>query len=155
MRINLACVGKTNEDHVKEGVALYEKRIRHYTGYDFTIIPDARKKLTREQQKTEEGQNILKKISPDDFLVLLDEKGAEIDSVQFASFIGKHMVQSTKNMVFLIGGPYGFSGEVYNRADYKLSLSKMTFSHQLIRLIFAEQLYRAFTIIKGEPYHHI
>lgn len=155
MRIYLVCVGKTNEGHVKEGVAVYEKRIGRYTGYNCTVVQDARKNLSREQQKAEEGQNILKKVSPDDFLILLDEKGSEIDSVQFASLLEKHMVQSTKSIVFVIGGPYGFCDEVYNRANYKLSLSKMTFSHQLVRLIFTEQLYRAFTIIKGEPYHHI
>lgn len=155
MKINLICVGKTNEEHISKGVGIYQKRIQRYAGYNFIVTQEARKNLSREQQKVEEGQIILKKITPDDFLVLLDEKGFEIDSVQFAAFLEKHMVQSTKSMVFVVGGPYGFSDEVYERANYKLSLSKMTFSHQLIRLIFAEQLYRAFTIIRGEPYHHI
>lgn len=155
MKITLVCVGKTNEDHISSGIGIYQKRIQRYTVYNFIALPDARKNLSRDQQKTEEGQIILKKIAPDDFLILLDEKGAEIDSVQFASFLEKHMIQSTKSIVFVVGGPYGFSDEVYGRANYKLSLSKMTFSHQLIRLIFVEQLYRAFTIIRGEPYHHI
>ncbi len=155
MKINLVCVGKTNEDHINEGIKIYEKRILRYISYKSISTSEARKGLSKEQQKIEEGQIILKKLSPDDFLILLDEKGIEFDSVQFASLIEKHMIQSTKSMVFVIGGPYGFSDEIYGRANYKLSLSKMTFSHQLIRLIFAEQLYRAFTIIRGEPYHHI
>lgn len=155
MKINLVCVGKTNETHIVEGINIYNKRIQKNYIFNIQIVPDARKGLNREQQKIEEGQNILKKISGDDFLILLDEKGAEIDSVQFASFIEKHMVQSTKSMIFVVGGPYGFSEEVYQRCNYKLSLSKMTFSHQIIRLIFVEQLYRAFSIIRGEPYHHV
>lgn len=155
MKINLICVGKTVEEHISKGVDIYQKRIGRYISYHAQYLPDARKGLGREQQKTEEGQNLLKKITAGEFLVLLDEKGEELESVQFASFLEKHMLQSTKSMVFVVGGPYGFSEEVYERANYKLSLSKMTFSHQLIRLIFAEQLYRAFTIIRGEPYHHV
>jgi 23S rRNA (pseudouridine1915-N3)-methyltransferase len=147
-------VGKTNESHIKEGVGVYQKRIQRYISFSAVFTPEARKNLSREQQKVEEGQMILKKITSDDFIILLDERGMELDSVQLASFIEKHMLQSTKSMVFVVGGPYGFSDEVYQRANYKLSLSKMTFSHQLIRLIFAEQLYRAFTITRGEPYHH-
>lgn len=155
MKINMICMGKTNEEHIIEGVGVYLKRIQRYAAFTMISVQEARKGLNREQQKIEEGQIILKKITPDDFLILLDEKGKEFDSVQFASFIEKHMVQSTKSMVFVIGGPYGFSNDIYERANFKLSLSKMTFSHQLIRLIFTEQLYRAFTIIRGEPYHHI
>lgn len=155
MKINLICVGKTIEDHVSRGVEVYQKRIMRYISYQVHFLPDARKGVDPAQQKMEEGQMILKKLSAGDFLVLLDEKGNELGSVQFASFLEKHMVQSTKSMVFVVGGPYGFSQEVYERANYQLSLSKMTFSHQLIRLIFAEQLYRAFTIIRGEPYHHV
>jgi 23S rRNA (pseudouridine1915-N3)-methyltransferase len=155
MKISLLCIGKTNEVHISEGVNIYQKRIQRYTVYQTIYTPEARKNLNREQQKIEEGQIILKKITTDDFLILLDEKGVELDSVQFAGLLEKHMIQSTKNITFVIGGPYGFSEDVYKRANYKLSLSKMTFSHQVIRLIFAEQLYRAFTIIKGEPYHHI
>lgn len=155
MKISLLCVGKTNETHVLEGVNLYQKRIQRYCPFNIIFLPDARKGLEQAQQKSEEGQIILKKLTSDDFLILLDEKGKEFDSVQFAEFLEKRMVQSTKSMVFVIGGPYGFSDEVYDRAEVKLSLSKMTFSHQIIRLIFAEQLYRAFTIIRGEPYHHI
>jgi len=155
MKISLLCVGKSNEAHVIEGVNLYLKRIQRYCTFNIIFLPDARKGLEQVQQKTEEGQIILKKLTSDDFLILLDEKGKEFDSVQFAGFLEKHMIQSTKSMVFVIGGPYGFSDEVYNRTGFKVSLSKMTFSHQIIRLIFAEQLYRAFTIIRGEPYHHI
>lgn len=155
MKIILVCVGKTNENHIIEGINIYLKRIQRNYGFNIQIISDARKGLSREQQKIEEGQNILKKVSSDDFLVLLDENGNELNSVEFASFLEKHMVQSTKNMIFVVGGPYGFSDEVYQRANYKLSLSQMTFSHQIIRLIFTEQLYRAFTIIRGEPYHHV
>lgn len=155
MKIILVCVGKTNENHIIEGINIYLKRIQRNYGFNIQIISDARKGLSREQQKIEEGQNILKKVSSDDFLVLLDENGNELNSVEFASFLEKHMVQSTKNMIFVVGGPYGFSDEVYKRANYKLSLSQMTFSHQIIRLIFTEQLYRAFTIIRGEPYHHV
>jgi 23S rRNA (pseudouridine1915-N3)-methyltransferase len=155
MKIILACVGKTNEDHITNGINIYLKRILRNYSFNIQIITDARKGLSREQQKIEEGQNILKKVAPDDFLILLDEIGNELNSVEFASFLEKHMVQSTKNMIFVVGGPYGFSDEVYQRANYKLSLSKMTFSHQIIRLIFTEQLYRAFTIIRGEPYHHV
>lgn len=154
MRLSLICVGKTNENHIAEGVGVYQKRIQRYISFSSVHTPEAKKGLSRDQQKSEEAQIILKKITTDDFLILLDEKGMELDSVQLASFIEKHMLQSTKSMVFVVGGPYGFSDEVYQRANYKLSLSKMTFSHQLIRLIFAEQLYRAFTIIRGEPYHH-
>lgn len=155
MKIILVCVGKTNENHIIEGINIYLKRIQRNYGFNIQIISDARKGLSREQQKIEEGQNILKKVSSDDFLVLLDENGNELNSVEFASFLEKQMVQSTKNMIFVVGGPYGFSDEVYQRANYKLSLSQMTFSHQIIRLIFTEQLYRAFTIIRGEPYHHV
>ncbi len=155
MKVSLICIGKTNESYIREGIDVYFKRIQRYTAFSLICTAECRKGLNRELQKQEEGQIILKKLTQDDFLILLDENGTEFESVKFASYIEKHFVQSTKNIVFVIGGPYGFSQEIYAKANFKLSLSKMTFSHQLIRLLFVEQLYRAFTIIKGEPYHHI
>jgi 23S rRNA (pseudouridine1915-N3)-methyltransferase len=155
MKISLVCIGKTNETYIQEGMDVYVKRIQRYTTFNQHFTSDLKKVFTREQQKIEEGQIILKKIAQNDFLVLLDENGKEFGSVKFADYIEKHLMQSTKNLIFVIGGPYGFSDEVYARANFKLSLSQMTFSHQLIRLIFVEQLYRAFTIMKGEPYHHV
>lgn len=155
MKISFTCIGKTNEGYINEGITMYMKRIQRYTEFNLFTTPEARKGLNHEQQKIEEGQIILKKTTPEDFLILLDEKGHEMESVQFASYIEKHLLQSTKRIVFVVGGPYGFSSEIYNRANFKISLSKMTFSHQLVRLIFVEQLYRSFTIIRGEPYHHV
>lgn len=156
MKLTLILVGKTNAEHLKEGISLYEKRIGHYIPFEIKILPDVKnsKSLPEKELKIKEGELILKALTPGDDVILLDDKGIELDSVEFAKFIGRGMVRSTKSMIFVIGGAYGFSDDVYNRASMKISLSKMTFSHQLVRLIFAEQLYRAFTIIKGEPYHH-
>ncbi|HTF81729.1 MAG TPA: 23S rRNA (pseudouridine(1915)-N(3))-methyltransferase RlmH, partial [Cytophagales bacterium] len=128
----------------------------HYTGFEIKIIPDLKNtaKLSQEQQKIEEGKLILKEVQNTDLVILLDEKGRSYTSVQFAKYLEQHMNNAVKNLVYVIGGPYGFSEEIYNRAQGKISLSTMTFSHQMVRLFFVEQIYRAYTIMKGEPYHH-
>ena len=156
MKITLILIGKTTAQYLNEGVNLYEKRIKKYLNFDITIIPELKntKKLSVKEQKEKEGKLLLDKISKSDTLILSDEKGKEFSSVKFAGFIENKMISATKSLVFVIGGPYGFSENVYKRANNKISLSKMTFSHQLVRVLFIEQLYRAFTIINGEPYHH-
>ncbi|NJN33426.1 MAG: 23S rRNA (pseudouridine(1915)-N(3))-methyltransferase RlmH [Saprospiraceae bacterium] len=155
MKIELWQVGKTDFDYLKEGIILYEKRLKHYVSFDISTISDVKNApLSIEQLKTKEGEQILSKLSKDDFLVLLDERGLEFSSRAFADFIATKQMVSTKKMVFQIGGAFGFSEAVYARANAKISLSKMTFSHQMIRLFFVEQLYRAFTILKGEKYHN-
>ena len=142
---------------MQEGIRIYENRLHHYFKYQRTEIPDLKnsKNLSFDQQKQKEAELILTKISPSDFVVLLDENGKEQDSVQFSKELNKWMNQSTAHVVFVIGGPYGFHASVYERANLKLSLSKLTFSHQMVRLFFTEQLYRAFSILRGEPYHHL
>ena len=157
MKIILLTVGKTDTEYLKKGISIYESRLKHYIKFIITTIPDIKntKNLTFEQQKEKEGDLILKNINTSDYLVLLDEKSKEFSSVDFSKFVEKKMISGIKNMIFVIGGPYGFSAKVYSRADSKIALSKMTFSHQMVRLIFIEQLYRAFTILKHEPYHHI
>ena len=156
MKITFITVGKTEEAYLKDGIDKYVKRLKHYTKLVIVEIDELKntKALTQEQQKAKEAELILKKISPLDHVVLLDEKGLELTSTQFAAFINKKNIGSIASMVFVVGGPYGFDQSVYTRANDKLSLSAMTFSHQMVRLFFMEQLYRAFTIIKGEPYHH-
>ncbi len=156
MKITLLTVGKTEDAYLKEGMGKYVKRLKHYTKLDLVEINELKntRALSAEQQKTKEAELILKKITPLDHVVLMDEKGAEYSSTQFAAFINKKEISSSANLVFVIGGPYGFDQAVYQRANDKLSLSRMTFSHQMVRLFFVEQLYRAYTIIKGEPYHH-
>ena len=156
MKIILLTVGKTDIDYLKKGIPIYESRLKHYIQFEIRTVPDIKntKNLTFEQQKEKEGELILKNINTSDYLVLLDEKGKEFSSVDFSKFIEKKMISGIKNLFFIIGGPYGFSSKVYSRADGKIALSKMTFSHQMVRLIFIEQLYRAFTILKHEPYHH-
>ena len=156
MKITLITVGKTTFPFVKEGIEVYLKRIKHYIAYDMVEIPELKNvsSLTKEQIKSKEGELILKQIKPTDKVILLDEKGRDFSSVEWSKEIEKEMNMGTKNLIFTVGGSYGYSQDVYNRADSKLSLSKMTFSHQIIRLFFVEQLYRAFTIIKGEPYHN-
>lgn len=156
MKVTLLCIGKTDESFVKTGIENYVKRLKHYVHFDILVIPDIKnaKHLTQEQQRAKEGELILKQLGNSDVVVLLDERGKAFRSVEFAKFLEQKMVGSVQNMVFIIGGPYGFSDEVYQRADQQLSLSKMTFSHQMVRLFFVEQLYRAFTILRGEPYHH-
>ncbi|SFS80990.1 23S rRNA (pseudouridine(1915)-N(3))-methyltransferase RlmH [Sphingobacterium wenxiniae] len=156
MKITLICIGKTDENYIQSGIENYLKRLKHYITFNMLVIPDVKqaKNLTQAQQKSKEGELILKNISNLDFVVLLDEKGKEYTSKQFSAFIEQKMIGSVNHLVFVIGGPYGFAEEVYARANQQLSLSKMTFSHQMIRLFFVEQVYRAFTILRGEPYHH-
>ena len=156
MKITLLTVGKTDVKWVSEGLDLYVSRLVHYVPFQVREISELKNvsALTREQIKTREGELILKSLKPADEVVLLDEGGREFRSMDFASWIGERISRGSRDIVFVIGGAYGFSPEVYSRADSKLSLSKMTFSHQMVRTIFAEQLYRAFTILRGEPYHH-
>lgn len=156
MKIKLITIGKTDKKYFIQGIEEYTKRLKHYIKYESIVIPDIKKnkKLDQNSQKNLEGQQILKKISNTDFVVLLDENGDTLNSVKFSKFIQAQTIKSLKSLVFVIGGPYGFSEEVYKAANKKIALSAMTFSHQMVRLIFVEQLYRAFTIIKGEPYHH-
>ncbi|QHS54058.1 23S rRNA (pseudouridine(1915)-N(3))-methyltransferase RlmH [Mucilaginibacter sp. 14171R-50] len=156
MKITFITVGKTEDAYLKDGIEKYVKRLKHYTRLEMAEIPELKntKALTEDQQKTKEAELILKKINPQDHVILLDENGMEFTSVQFANYISKRSVSSSANLVFIVGGPYGFDQSVYQRANDKLSLSRMTFSHQMVRLFFVEQLYRAYSIIKGEPYHH-
>jgi 23S rRNA (pseudouridine1915-N3)-methyltransferase len=156
MKISLVVIGKTDEAYLQKGLEIFTKRIPHYVPFEMKVIQDIKntKNMSEEQQKDKEGELILQQILSSDELILLDENGLEASSVDFARFLEKKMLSGIKRLVFVIGGPYGFSGSVYSRAIGKISLSKMTFSHQMVRLIFAEQLYRAFTILKGEPYHH-
>jgi 23S rRNA (pseudouridine1915-N3)-methyltransferase len=156
MKITFLTVGKTEDAYLKDGIDKYVKRLKHYTKLEMLDLPELKntKALTEQQQKTKEAELILKKISPLDHVILLDEKGIEFTSKQFAAYIDKKSISSTSSLVFVVGGPYGFDQSVYERANDKLSLSRMTFSHQMIRLFFTEQLYRAYTILKGEPYHH-
>lgn len=156
MKITLLCIGKTDEAYLSSGIEVYIKRLKHYIDFQIQIIPDIknRKHLSEAQQKEKEAKLILKNVQSNDLLILLDEQGKHYTSVEFASFIENRMLNHTGNIVFLIGGPYGFDTSVYARGQQLLALSKMTFSHQMVRLFFTEQLYRAMTIIKHEPYHH-
>ncbi len=156
MKICLLVIGKTDESYLQNGMEIFLKRIPFYIPFELKIIPDIKnsKNLSEEQQKEKEGELIIQQLSAADELFLLDENGQENSSVGFARFLEKKMIGGIKRLVFVIGGPYGFSQSVYSKASGKLSLSKMTFSHQMVRLIFLEQLYRAMTILKGEPYHH-
>jgi len=156
MKICLLVIGKTDESYLQKGMEIYLKRIPHYISFELKTIPDLRnsKNLSEDQQKEKEGDLILQQLHSSDEVFLLDEAGIEYASVGFARFLEKKMSSGLKRLIFVIGGPYGFSENLYSRANGKLSLSKMTFSHQMVRLIFLEQLYRATTIQKGEPYHH-
>ena len=156
MNIELIVVGKTDMKEVEALGAMYTKRLNHYVKFAITTLADVRntKNLSAAEQKRMEGEAILRLITDSDHLMLLDEHGLELRSIEFADLLQKRMSAGTKRLVFVIGGPYGFSDAVYQRANSKLSLSKMTFSHQIVRAIFTEQLYRAFTILKNEPYHH-
>ncbi len=156
MKITLLTVGKTNDLSFKNAISEYQKRLKFYISFDIEEIPALKntKNLTEDNQKQKEGELILKSIQNDDEVVLLDDKGGEFTSKQFSAYIEKRMSSGLKRLVFVVGGPYGFSQEVYSRANDKVSLSRMTFSHQMVRLVFTEQLYRAMTILKGEPYHH-
>jgi 23S rRNA (pseudouridine1915-N3)-methyltransferase len=156
MKITLILNGKTDDDYIVKGFAIYEQRLKHYISFETIVIPALKntKALSLEQQKQKEGELIFKNIQLPDKLILLDENGKEYNSVSFSEFIQQQMNSGIKNIVFVVGGPYGFSDEIYKRANGKISLSKMTFSHQMVRLFFVEQLYRAMTILKNEPYHH-
>lgn len=156
MKISLFVVGKTNHTYLSPGIDDYTKRINHYIPFNIQYIADAKntKNLSQAQQKQAEGQNLLNAFDKSDYVVLLDERGKEFTSKDFSSFIEKKMQTVAKRLVFVVGGPYGFSEDIYQRANEKISLSKMTFPHDLIRLIFTEQLYRSFTIMNNEPYHH-
>ena len=156
VNLTLITVGRTDVKWVREGLELYTSRLKHYVPFSVTEIPELKKvsALTEQQIKEKEGELILKLIGPQDRVVLLDERGRTFRSAEWAAWMEKTMSSGSKNLVFVIGGAYGFSEAVYARAQEKLSLSAMTFSHQMVRVIFAEQLYRAFTILRGEPYHH-
>lgn len=155
MKTTLVLVGKTQNKHFIAGIDDYVERINHYMPFEIKVIPELKntKNLSENQQKEKEGEQILKLLQPSDTVVLMDEHGHEFRSIEFASWI-QNKQNTSRRLIFVIGGPYGFSQEVYQRADEKISLSRMTFSHQMVRLIFTEQIYRACTIIKGEPYHH-
>lgn len=155
MKITLLVVGKTTDLHIEALIQEYQKRLTHYLPFTLQVIPELKntKALTSEQQKQAEGELILRTITPATDLILLDEHGKEYRSIEFADYIQKRM-SSGRDVVFVVGGPYGFSEAVYQRANGKISLSKMTFSHQMVRLFFVEQIYRAMTILRGEPYHH-
>ena len=156
MQIKLLAIGKTDNKQLQHLIDDYQKRLGFYIKFDFEIIPDLKKvkNLSEDQQKQKEGELILNKLNPTDVLILLDENGKQLDSISFSEYLQKHMNSGIKQLVFVIGGPYGFSQDVYTKCQGKLSLSKMTFSHQMIRLFIIEQLYRGFTILKNEPYHH-
>jgi 23S rRNA (pseudouridine1915-N3)-methyltransferase len=156
MKIKLLVIGKTDDRNLNELIAIYQKRLQHYISFQLEIIPDVKnsKNLSQLQQKEKEGELILSKIQSTDQLILLDEKGKEYRSIDFANYLQKKMNSGIKQLVFVIGGPYGFSEAVYKKSMGKLSFSKMTFSHQMIRLFVVEQIYRGFTILRNEPYHH-
>lgn len=156
MKITLILNGKTEDEYLIKGIGLYEQRLKHYITFETVVIPALKntKALSVEQQKQKEGELILKHLQSSDRLILLDENGKEYNSVHFSEFIQQQMNSGIKNLVFVVGGPYGFSEDVYKRANGKISLSKMTFSHQMVRLFFVEQVYRAMTILRNEPYHH-
>lgn len=156
MKITLLAIGKTDDKKLISLTEMYQKRLQHYISFSFEIIPDVKKakNLSEIQQKNLEGDEILKRMQAIDVMILLDEKGKSYTSEGFSQLLQKKMNSGIKNLVFVIGGPYGFSEAVYQRANGKVALSAMTFSHQMIRLFFVEQLYRGFTILKNEPYHH-
>lgn len=154
--IKLLTIGKTDNTSLQSLITEYENRLKHYIRFEMEIIPDIKnaKNLSESQQKEKEGNLILKKINNTDVMILMDEKGKQFTSLEFSNYLQKKMNSGIKQLVLVIGGPYGFSDEVYTKAQGKISLSKMTFSHQMVRLFMVEQIYRAFTILKNEPYHH-
>ncbi|MBX2892370.1 MAG: 23S rRNA (pseudouridine(1915)-N(3))-methyltransferase RlmH [Saprospiraceae bacterium] len=155
MKVELWAIGKTSEKYLETGIEIFEKRLKNYLPFSWTILPDVKLKTTNGAQlKQEEGKMALAKINPDDYLVLLDERGQELGSVQLARWLERRLAASHRRLIFLIGGAFGFSPEVYARANEQLSLSKMTFNHLMARLFFLEQLYRAMTILRNEPYHN-
>jgi len=156
MKITLLAIGKTDDKNLQTLIAAYSKRLKHYVPFSLEIIPDIKNAKNRSEslQKQAEGEAILKRLQQADTLILLDENGKQYSSIGFSQFLQKKMNSGLKNLVFVIGGPYGFSEEMYERANGKISLSKMTFSHQMVRLFVVEQLYRGYTILRNEPYHH-
>ena len=156
MNIELIAVGKTDSAAIEEVVADYARRINHYCRFSMTMLPDVRntRSISAAQQRTAEGEAILRQLTAGDFVALFDERGSEYRSMEFAAWMQKRMNSGVRRLVLVIGGPYGFSEAVYARADARVSLSKMTFSHQIVRALIAEQIYRAFTILNNEPYHH-
>jgi 23S rRNA (pseudouridine1915-N3)-methyltransferase len=156
MKITLLQTGKTDEKYISDGIAEYSQRIKKYATFEIITLPDLKntKNMPVGAQKLKEGEMILKALANEDYVIVLDEKGKDFRTLEFASHMEKIFQMPKKRTVFVIGGPWGFSGDVYARADMKLSLSRFTFSHQLVRLLFVEQLYRVFTVIKGDPYHH-
>ena len=156
MKIQVVCVGKTHHSALRNWLPEYTKRLSHYVSFEWLELPELKntKKLSESQQKTEEGKRILQTIARGDIVLLFDEKGTNHTSKSFAQFLQKKMNAGTKKLTFIIGGPYGFSEEVYQRAQGKIALSSMTFSHQMVRIFVAEQLYRAFSILHNQPYHH-
>jgi 23S rRNA (pseudouridine1915-N3)-methyltransferase len=155
MRITLIESGKTRDPFIREGVELFRKRLVRYVPFKIDTLPDLKntRNMTMKEVQEKEGEMIIKRIKTDDYVILLDERGEEYNSINFAEYLND-LERKVNQVLFVIGGPYGFSQQVYERSDTMLSLSKMTFSHQLVRVVFLEQLYRAFTILKGEPYHH-
>lgn len=156
MNLTTICIGKTDEKQIEELISKYENRLPPHWNYRRIEIPDVknRKNLSEQQQKDKEAEAILQKLQTSDFVVLLDERGKQLNSIEFSEFIQESTNKSVKNLVFIIGGPYGFSKKIYDRANQKISLSKMTFTHQMIRLFLTEQIYRSFTILQGKSYHH-
>lgn len=155
MKIELWAIGKTNEKYLEAGIAIFEKRLRNYLPFSFVVFPDVKTKHADSNHlKLEEGKALLAKLSQDDYLVLLDERGLEFTSMELSAWVERRLSGPGRKMVFLIGGAFGFSPDVYARADEKIALSKLTFSHQMVRLFFLEQLYRAMSILKNEPYHN-
>lgn len=156
MKVELWVIGKTAFSYLDEGMAVYEKRLVHYLPFTSLILPDVKNagSLSSDQLKQKEGELVISRLKKEDLLVLLDERGKQLTSVEFSSFMEQKLQLSAKKLVFLVGGAFGFSEAIYQRADQKLSLSKMTFSHQMVRLFFLEQLYRAMTILRGESYHN-
>lgn len=156
MKICLLVIGKTDAVYVRQGLEEYEKRLKRYISFEIKVLPDVKNVKSKNEglQKEKEGELILEQLQPADVVVLLDERGRQYTSVEFSAYLAQKMLGGIKRLVFVIGGPYGFSEAVYGRGNEKISLSRMTFSHQMVRMIFAEQVYRAMTILKGEPYHH-
>jgi 23S rRNA (pseudouridine1915-N3)-methyltransferase len=156
MKIALLQTGKTSERYLNEGITMFEERIRKYSAFEILTVPDLRRtrNLPAQEQKIREGEQILRFFRNDDYIVILDEKGKEFSTIEFSSWLEKIFMLQKKRIVFVIGGAWGFSEEILKKADMSVSLSRLTFSHQMVRLLFLEQLYRAFTVIKGEPYHH-
>jgi 23S rRNA (pseudouridine1915-N3)-methyltransferase len=156
MKIALLQVGKTSEKYLTDGISDFEARVKKYSSFEILTIPDSKgtRNMPVSEQKTREGEKILNSLRNDDYIVILDDKGKEFSTRELATWLEKTLMLQKRRIVFVTGGPWGFADEVFKKADMRLSLSRLTFSHQIVRLLFLEQLYRAFTVIKGEPYHH-